>query len=343
MTVTDEAAARAAWGNIAHDIGAASPEAGLRWLAAQDDEWLLVLDNADDPSLDLAGWIPTCSHGNVIITTRNPECRLHAPGHSIELGAMDHEEARHLLLSLSGAVVNENSEQLASTIVEKLGCLALAVAHAGSFIALSSTLEGFLSLYVQHRARLLDHSPRQNTGYAWSVFTTWEMNYQQLDATAQYMINLSSFLHFAHIQWDIFRRAFARMPAEEVGSISQGFRDFFASFADDHHEWDEFRFHAVITQLRTFSMINRLSPDSHSLHPLVHAWAADRMSEEDRAQGRAASLVLLSLSIDDGQGEADVEYRTTLQDHCAALQVPEARLTAAQAEALAGVSRLLAP
>lgn len=337
MTATNEVSAKAAWECVAHDVGASSAEEGLRWLAAQDDEWLLILDNADDPSLrvDLARWIPKCLHGNVIITTRNPGCRLHSPGHTVELGEMVHNEARRLLLTLSGVDVDDNSAQVASAIVEKLGCLALAVAQAGSFVAQSSTLEGFLSLYEQHRAQLLRFIPRQGAvDYAWSVYTTWEMNYSELDGTAQYLVKLSSCLQFAHIQWDIFRRAFARLSFDEPTS---DLLNFFASFSDAQQKWDELRFHLIIAQLRSFSMINLLSNDSHSLHPLVHAWASDRMSPEEYAQVRESTLLLLSLSVPDGKAQVDIEYRASLLHHCAALGSPDAHLTAEESEAFGAV------
>ena len=41
------------------------------WLATQDEEWLLLLNNADDPAMDLRDYFPHCSHGNILITSRN--------------------------------------------------------------------------------------------------------------------------------------------------------------------------------------------------------------------------------------------------------------------------------
>ncbi|KAF8172301.1 hypothetical protein K438DRAFT_180280 [Mycena galopus ATCC 62051] len=53
-----------------------SQQDGLLWLTSKVKEWLLFFDNADDPSLDLNDFIPACNHGNIIITSRNPELCL---------------------------------------------------------------------------------------------------------------------------------------------------------------------------------------------------------------------------------------------------------------------------
>jgi len=68
---------------IQTDLEAISPgnskrtvEASLRWLASQTDRnWLLVFDNADNVDLKLKQYFPSCSSGNILITTRNRELR----------------------------------------------------------------------------------------------------------------------------------------------------------------------------------------------------------------------------------------------------------------------------
>ena len=51
-------------------------EDALNWFSGQTSSWLLLLDNADDPSFSLGDYIPKCTGGNVIVTTRNQECVL---------------------------------------------------------------------------------------------------------------------------------------------------------------------------------------------------------------------------------------------------------------------------
>ncbi|KAF8224846.1 hypothetical protein L208DRAFT_1122411, partial [Tricholoma matsutake] len=41
------------------------------WLARKHEEWLLLFDNADNIMLNLSQFFPSCSHGNILITSRN--------------------------------------------------------------------------------------------------------------------------------------------------------------------------------------------------------------------------------------------------------------------------------
>ncbi|KAJ7768810.1 hypothetical protein B0H16DRAFT_1307644, partial [Mycena metata] len=58
---------------------------GLLWLTSKVEEWLLLFDNADNPSINLNDFIPRCNHGNIIITSRNPGLRVYAGSNSSAL------------------------------------------------------------------------------------------------------------------------------------------------------------------------------------------------------------------------------------------------------------------
>src|SRR5436189_4634496 len=44
-----------------------------RWLSNIQEHWLLVIDNADDPSIDISTFFPTSNRGSIVVTTRNPD------------------------------------------------------------------------------------------------------------------------------------------------------------------------------------------------------------------------------------------------------------------------------
>ena len=84
-----------------------------KWLASRTEPWLLILDNADDLSLDISPYFPTGAGGTIIITTRNPQhdlCKI-AGGGSARIDQMDFEEATALLLKASGADENGQSSR----------------------------------------------------------------------------------------------------------------------------------------------------------------------------------------------------------------------------------------
>ena len=110
--------------NIALSKGLGESEkATLDWLSAQREEWLLVLDNADDPTLNLRLYLPRCSHGNILITSRNRDTCLYAP-QSCQVSDMSPEDARDLLLKVAHHEHTNETEALATTIVKAwLFCL----------------------------------------------------------------------------------------------------------------------------------------------------------------------------------------------------------------------------
>ena len=76
----------------------------LDWLATQDEEWLLLLNNADDTTMNLRDYFPHCSHGNILITSRNHESAQHASDvhASYHVSGMHPDDAKNLLLNISG-------------------------------------------------------------------------------------------------------------------------------------------------------------------------------------------------------------------------------------------------
>jgi len=95
-------------------------DASLRWLASQTHQnWLLVFDNADNVDLKLKQYFPSCSSGNILITTRNRELRHYtAKDADADVKGMDLEDAKGLLLFLARVEGNVKNVALAETIVQ---------------------------------------------------------------------------------------------------------------------------------------------------------------------------------------------------------------------------------
>jgi len=108
-------------------------DASLRWLARQTDQhWLLVFDNADNVDLKLKNFFPSCSFGNILVTTRNRELRHYtADDADADVKDMDLEDAKALLLVQARAKRSDDNIALAETIVKVV-------------ISLSSSIEDFV-------------------------------------------------------------------------------------------------------------------------------------------------------------------------------------------------------
>ncbi|RYC58182.1 hypothetical protein CHU98_g8032, partial [Xylaria longipes] len=132
----------------------AQPGAGQAWLSHLPDSWLLILDNANDPEMDLSKFIPISGNGHVLITTRNPGAQLYNTVGSFQFRGMDPEEAIMLLLRL--AYPEKELDQItrlyrqdAGVIASELGYLALALKQAAHtirtrFLPLGRYLKSFL-------------------------------------------------------------------------------------------------------------------------------------------------------------------------------------------------------
>src|ERR1700722_2313776 len=95
----------------------------LNWLPGQRKDWLLLFNNADHTMLNLRNYFPRCSHGNILITSRNHDIRQHAMGQRshCKVSGLTETEAGRLLLDVAGINDDEHADQnkiLASTIVK---------------------------------------------------------------------------------------------------------------------------------------------------------------------------------------------------------------------------------
>lgn len=95
-------------------------EAALAWLESQEERWLLVLNNADDPDLNLHEFFPVCAHGDILITTRNQQMVVHTTGPEsrCRVGGMREDDALQLLLRTSGADGDDETIGAAKALVK---------------------------------------------------------------------------------------------------------------------------------------------------------------------------------------------------------------------------------
>jgi hypothetical protein len=74
-------------------------------------------DNTDDPKLNLNSFLPQCSHGNIIITTRNPGLCVYAGAQSA-VSDIEKDDAMALLLKSAAQNISPANERMAAQIVK---------------------------------------------------------------------------------------------------------------------------------------------------------------------------------------------------------------------------------
>ncbi|KAJ7727608.1 hypothetical protein B0H16DRAFT_1778590, partial [Mycena metata] len=244
----------------------------VKWLVAQKEDWLVFFDNADDPKLDLHKFLPLCNHGNIIITSRNPELRVY--GSHFPVSGMEEEDAIALLLK-SGAVqqITSSDEKRAAEIVKVLWYLPLAIVQAGAFIAKFGALNQYFDLYAKNHSKLLREKPSQShSDYEWTVYTTWQMSFDRLSPAAAVLLQLCSFLHQEGISEDIFSRA-AAYDFPSLGPSKEKLQqplEFLSQFQEPDGKWDTMAFLELTTEIMSYSLA-MFAPETRifSIHPLV--------------------------------------------------------------------------
>ena len=113
-----------------------SVESVLQWISSIQEKWLIVFDNASDPSPEaVAGFIPLGNRGNVLITSRNKSMgRAIGFKNLIEIVRMEEADAVTLLLRISHLDSLPKHVHTAKMIVAKLGYIPLAIDQAGAYI-----------------------------------------------------------------------------------------------------------------------------------------------------------------------------------------------------------------
>src|SRR2546423_6639098 len=106
------------------------------WLANTEHNWLLIIDNADDPEFDYSRYFPTGGRGSILLTSRSPDCEVFQNVGSEEIARLDIKDAAQLLLKAS-AIREElwNASMAdADRVVKTLDSHTLAIIQAGAFI-----------------------------------------------------------------------------------------------------------------------------------------------------------------------------------------------------------------
>ncbi|KAL8743440.1 MAG: hypothetical protein Q9190_004209 [Brigantiaea leucoxantha] len=278
-----------------------------RWLSNASEPWALILDNADDPCLDISAYFPVGNRGVVLITTRNPECKLYSTVGSYELGAMATDEAVTLLLETAEIDnrYDESTRTAAKAVVRTLGHLALAISQAGAVIRQNyCKIEEYCALYSSRRRELLSQRAIQGgEDYRYTVYTTWEVSRQTIEKmssedgqNALALLRMFSFFHYESISEEIFYYTWRSLHKQRQPGwiISHQLK---MLLCQSDQEYNVYPFRAAISILRAFSLIHRDKNDLISIHPLVHSWTRDQMSasEEDMMWRQATTTIALSI------------------------------------------------
>ncbi len=273
-------------------------EAVKQWLANHGG-WLLILDNADD--LNLASeFLPPVGKGHILLTTRDAATGSLA---NFEVDKMEKRESMELLLRRAKILTahaplsqaSEADQTTASTIVEEMDGLPLAIDQAGAYIEETHcSLSAYLKAYQKRRNELLRQRGRVNKDHPedhpGSVATTWSLNFEQVEQQRPIAADLLRFLAFL---------APEAIPEELIVNGAAELGEQLEPIAADETLLDE-----AIGTLRRFSLVQRNS-EKHTLfiHRLVQAVLKASMTDEIRRQWSERTV----RAVNDAFPEVEVE------------------------------------
>lgn len=230
-------------------------------------KWLIVFDNADDPTV-LSDFWPKAGCGSVLITSRDPMTRSQYffPTAGVELEGLPLEEAAALLTRLTGfndKSTDDNVKRDTQAIVQRLEGLPLAIDQIGAIICKQSlTLSEFLDIYAEdkkfYRLHHLRYGKRE---YEHNLATVWAL--ESLSQGAMALLNFISLLDSELIQEEILFKT--------IGNVK------IAGFPSSKTDYYEARAHLLET-----SMVHKnFEEDSLRVHGLVQGATRAKMIASD--------------------------------------------------------------
>ena len=233
-------------------------------------------------------------------------------------------DAASLLLKAckSKNLENDQSKALATQIAETLGCLPLGIVHAAALVRQRVCgLEDYIEVFNKHRRRLLSNSSGNLSRHECDIYATWNVSWEAIQKVgnttstiALELLNIFACFHFGEISEKIFSSALRWKNDRNPRSLSDewfgGMLARLRLYDEVGQAWEPLRFREAVSLLCAFSLVSYDKDESRlSLHPLVHAWARDRLGEDEFAEWSTKSLTILTASIRIGVSS----YRTERQ------------------------------
>ena len=264
-----------------------------------------------------------------------------------EVGEMAPAQATDLLLQASHALERPETRQIADSIVNELGYLALAIDQAGAYIAHGECeLADFEERFKQHRMTLMSNDAwKKASANDRAVYATWDLSYSAISRQASeaghqgrgdarsalYLLQIFACLHHENVPKELFKKA-----VENASNSTRGIATAeLSSDADDDRvfsapsglmdttkdgKWNDLAFGRGIRILLSCSLIRRGgSIELFSMHKLVHAWAADQLSLPQKASCQLLTSHLVEHSISWGYSKDDYDFRAAISQHVLAL------------------------
>lgn len=316
-------------------LQASNFEQVVQYLSRTRQTWLLVLDNADDHTIDLTPFFPFGARGTVITTSRNPECgEAYGCNHREQLDVLDKSLATNLLMRAAECELSSTNRKDGERIVKRLGCNTLAVYLAGSYVAKGYChLNRYLDTYQKYWRRTVEHAPRKEKTRYGSVYATFEASIVILErkdgedsCDALELLRILSTLATSNVPLMIFEDAWSSVArvaktdrAGDLDCLSEWHISNLPGFLGaSANEWDSYRLiqaHKTLEALAILTVSGCGVGRKLSMHPLLHEWTWRRQAKQQMEMSWAMSGSVMSLALYDDRAwrNNQPDYRLHLE------------------------------
>jgi tetratricopeptide (TPR) repeat protein len=309
IDATDEASIRASFFEFAQEMGLVASQSVtrdneatqkvLKWLRDQtgfNGKWLVILDNADDLSLDIQRVIPKGPQGTLIITSQDERSPMLVKGgcEYLHVAAMTPIEGRSLLLQhLPWDLEKTPSEvqNVCDQLSQMLGYLALAVDLAGAYIGNDPSPEQALTQYLKdfkkHRDQMLQTDDlRSLTASGKTVWTVWTTTLERIGKDYGGLKSGMLLTFLAHFDGKVIPNELFRLASQGMSYMDSelgkaGFSELRDFIAVEDTSWDSFHYRRALDVLARYSLVQRLGGDwtGVTMHDLVR-WRARKNTQD---------------------------------------------------------------
>ncbi|RYN36471.1 hypothetical protein AA0119_g12327 [Alternaria tenuissima] len=186
----------------------------LHWINNYATDFLMIFDNADDPSVLVDFW-PCSNNGSALITSRNPFAQeSNLAEHALQMKAFTDAGGSAFLRTLipkTRPLSSEDQEAL-EWLARYFGGLPLALRQAGAYITYSNcTPSYFKRLYQQHGDSIDQYQIPGALKHEKTMATVWEVSSKTISPGGLIILDVLSFFDPDSIPANIF----------EVANVSQ--------------------------------------------------------------------------------------------------------------------------
>jgi len=242
-----------------------------RWLE-ENDNWLLIFDNADQPAM-LHEFLPQQCRGHLLLTSRAHVFQAIGIIKPMDVSVLSPPSATEFLLKRTGRESEQSSD--VSELAKELGYFPLALEQAGAYIVENGASFGnYLASFRKRRLDLFEQQKPIIGNYKETVTTTWDLNFTEIESfpASADLLRMSAFLAPQMIPFDLLR------TGASASHLGESLAPKLTAAVADPLLLDE-----LLKPLTDYSLIHRdIDGNSYSIHLLVQEVMRERMLLESR-------------------------------------------------------------